>query len=63
VGESSRRTVEGDRCLALIGDAERDDVMSVRACSRGDVAQRRDAESGDLVGVVFDLARSWEVLG
>jgi len=45
VGESSRRTVEGDRCLALIGDAERDDVMSVRACSRGDVAQRRDARA------------------
>ena len=63
VGELSRRAVEGDRCLSLIGDAERDDVVAVRARSRGDVAQGRDTESGDLSGVVFDLAGTGEVLG
>ena len=55
--------VEGDRCLSLVGDAERDDVVALRARARGDVAQRGDSEIGDLAGVVFDLAGAGEVLG
>jgi len=39
-------------------DAERDDVVTVRTRSLGDVAQRLDTEISDLSGVVFDFAGS-----
>jgi len=61
-GQFARRAVEGDRGLSLIGDAERDDVVTVRTRSLGDVAQRLDTEISDLSGVVFDFAGSGKVL-
>ncbi len=55
--------IEGDRGLALIGDAERDDLVTSLARAGGDLAQRLDGQPGDLDGVVLDLAGVGEVLG
>ena len=53
--------VPGDHRLPLVGDPDRDDVGRVDA---GDDVDERGLRRGpDLVRVVFDPCRTWEVLG
>jgi hypothetical protein len=59
----SSLTVERDRCLTLVRDTDRDDVMAGVASARGNVAKGRDGEVSDLRGVVLDLTGVREVLG
>ncbi len=59
----ARLAVEADRCFSLVGDADRDDLVTGVATRRGDVSERRHGEAGDLFGVVLDLPGRGEELG
>ena len=63
MGESSVVTIEGDGRLSLVRDADADDLVTGRLGPLGDRPQGRHGQAGDLVSIVFDLARSREVLG
>ncbi len=63
MGEVAGFAVEGDRCLTLVRDADRDHLVAVVVGVRGDLAQGGDRQIGDLGGVVLDPARLGEELG
>ena len=63
MGEATGFAVEADRCFTLVRDADRDHLVTVLLGARGDLAQGRHGQVGDLGGVVLDPAGLGEVLG
>jgi hypothetical protein len=59
----ARLSIEGDRCFALVGDAEGEYSLTLARGPDRHFAEGHEGELGDLLGIVFDLAGGGKVLG